>query len=116
MISMKHAFLSCQSGFSHDGSGVNQQAVVYGHLNDQPLQLRHQIGFSWSMHGWLLSNVSPMLSIDGIDVMKLQIQQELLTTFSTGYHQAISLKDTLDPHCIHEYAKMRTGEKFVVVS
>mgnify|MGYP003315770770 FL=1 len=116
MISMKHAFLSCQSGFSHDGSGVNQQAVVYGHLNDQPLQLRHQIGFSWSIHGWLLSDVLPTLPFDRIDAMKRQIQQEVLTTFSTNYHQAISLRDTLDPNCIREYAKMRTGEKFVVVS
>ena len=115
MSTMERVFIDKQQQFSHYGSGVFKQGFVYGHLDNAPLRFTHQIGFSWSLRGWLLGDVLPTLSAECITNMKKSIQSEITTTFASEFNTTITLADILNPVQIATYTAARSNEKFLVV-
>ncbi len=100
--------------FDRYGSSQLKKMYIYGRLELGPTILTPSYGFAWTVSGWLLS---PFLAQAGMEVMgrmRSRVLDELTTTFASSYKRKVSLAQMLEQDAITDYARMATGEKYLV--
>lgn len=100
--------------FSRYGSDTFKQVYIYGMLDRSPTQIVRSFGFNWGINGWLLTPVLHKFGNDTTKQLRARVVAELKTTFATHYTQEISLSESLHLEVLNEYAKMSTGEKYLI--
>ncbi|MEO5708077.1 MAG: zinc-binding dehydrogenase [Alteraurantiacibacter sp.] len=100
--------------FNRYGSSQPKAMHIYGRLDTGPTILTPSYGFGWSVSGWLLT---PFLQTAGMDTMarmRARVLAGLTTTFASHYKRKVSLDGMLEREAIMDYARMATGEKYLV--
>ena len=102
------------SGYSRYGSATHKQVYIYGGLDTSPTLLNRAFGMSWGIGGFLLPLV--MMKAGPVVVQRLRdrVAAELTTTFASHYAAEISLAEAVQPEMIAAYAKVGTGEKYLI--
>jgi NADPH:quinone reductase-like Zn-dependent oxidoreductase len=112
---MERAAQRAMTEYNRYGSNTFKQLYVYGMLDPSPTTFdRGPIGFQWSISGWLLF---PFLQKVGDAVaqrLRTRVVDELTTTFASSYTRIIGLAEALDPDVLRAYARLATGEKFLI--
>jgi NADPH2:quinone reductase len=99
--------------YSPYGSTTHKQ--VYGGLDRAPTTLARDYGMAWGVGGWLVGNALAKLGPGEVAALRQRVAAELGTTFASHYTRRVSLRELLDVEVLRQYAKMATGEKFLVV-
>lgn len=100
--------------FNRYGSNEPKKMYIYGRLDLGPTILTPSYGFAWTVSGWLLT---PFLERAGLDVlgrMRQRVLDNLTTTFASAYKRKVSLQEMLTKDAMMDYARMATGEKYLV--
>lgn len=101
--------------YSRYGSSTFKQLYIYGALDPSPTVLnRMSFGFSWNVSGWLLTPFLQRAGAETVERLRKRVVDELTTTFSSHYTATIGLADALRPDVIRAYARMATGEKYLI--
>ncbi len=113
LTAMEAAANATAKEYSRYGSTTFKQLYIYGGLDRSPTELTRSFGFSWAVGGWLLT---PFLQKIGADAMALRerVANEITTTFASHYSAEISLADALTVEIAQSYARMQTGEKYLI--
>ncbi len=101
--------------YSPYGSTTHKQLYVYGGLDRAATTLSRNYGMSWGLGGWLVGNTLAKLSATEVAGLRTRVANELTTTFASHYTKRITLRELLDLDVLRGYAKMATGEKYLVV-
>ena len=101
--------------YSPYGSTTHKQLYVYGGLDRAATTLSRNYGMSWGVGGWLVGNTLAKLSATEVAGLRTRVANELTTTFASHYTKRITLRELLDLDVLRGYAKMATGEKYLVV-
>jgi NADPH:quinone reductase-like Zn-dependent oxidoreductase len=96
------------------GTTVLKQVYIYGSLDFSPTVIERRFGFSWSVGGYLLTNVLPRLGGEAIGRMRARVLSEAKTTFASGYARTIGLRDVLQPEILAAIARRSTGSKYLI--
>jgi hypothetical protein len=100
--------------FNRYGSNQPKTMYIYGRLDTGPTILTPSYGFGWTVSGWLLT---PFLQSAGLEVMarmRARVLAGLTTTFASHYKRKVSLEGMLHKDAMLDYARMATGEKYLV--
>jgi NADPH:quinone reductase len=100
--------------YSRYGSNTFKQVYLYGNLDRSPTELVRSFGFAWSLSGWLLWPFMQKIGAAAEQRLRARVLAELKTTFASHYRKEISLRDALRPELIASYAKLGTGEKYLI--
>ena len=101
--------------YSPYGSTTPKQVYVYGGLDRGATTLSRDYGMTWGVGGWLVGNTLAKLDEGAVAALRTRVASELGTTFASHYTARITLRELLDPDVVRRYAKMATGEKYLVV-
>lgn len=101
--------------YSPYGSTTPKHVFIYGGLDRRPTELSRAFGMTWSVSGWLVSNVLATLPPAEVGAMRARVARGLGTTFASQYAAEIGLRDVVDLATVARFAKQATGEKFLVV-
>jgi len=101
--------------YNRYGSDRFKQLYIYGRLDPSLLTIRQGMGFAWSIAGWLLTHFLQKAGVETMMRMQQRVVTELETTFASNYTARISLEEMLDPGIMSKYAKMETGQKYLVM-
>lgn len=96
------------------GSDQEKKMYVYGRLDTSPTVLTPAYGFTWTLSGWLLMPFLQHAGMETLGRMRKRVLDGLTTTFASSYKQSVSLEEMLQKQAIMDYAKMATGEKYLV--
>jgi NADPH2:quinone reductase len=69
---------------------------------------------AWSIGGWLMPNFLASVGPERTAELRQRVADEITTTFASEYSSTISLEAAIDPDTIRRYARMATGDKFLV--
>ncbi len=111
---MERVAAARMSEYSRYGSNQPKKMYIYGRLATGPTILTPTYGFGWTVSGWLLT---PFLEQAGMEVMarmRQRVQDELTTTFASSFKEKVSLEGMLTRDAMLDYARMATGEKYLV--
>jgi NADPH:quinone reductase-like Zn-dependent oxidoreductase len=111
---MERVAASRMTEFNRYGSAQPKTMHIYGRLDTGPTILTPSYGFGWTVSGWLLT---PFLQAAGLEVMarmRARVLAGLTTTFASHYKRKVSLEGMLQKDAITDYARMATGEKYLV--
>jgi len=111
---MERVAASRLTQFSRYGSTQTKTMYIYGRLDTGPTVLTPSYGFGWTVSGWLLT---PFLERAGLEVMarmRARVLAGLTTTFASHYKRQVSLDGMLEREAMLDYARMATGEKYLV--
>lgn len=111
---MERVAASRMTEFNRYGSTQAKVMHIYGRLDTGPTILTPSYGFGWSVSGWLLT---PFLQQAGLEVMarmRARVLAGLTTTFASHYKRKVTLEGMLEKDAIIDYARMATGEKYLV--
>ncbi|MXO72662.1 zinc-binding dehydrogenase [Alteraurantiacibacter buctensis] len=111
---MERVAASRLTTFNRYGSSHPKVMYIYGRLDTGPTILTPSYGFGWSVGGWLLT---PFLEAAGPEVigrMRTRVRAGLTTTFASNYKHKVSLDGMLTKAAMTDYARMATGEKYLV--
>lgn len=115
MEAMERAVVRTATEYNRYGSTTFKQLYIYGMLDTSPTTFnRGTFGFQFSISGWLLF---PFLQKAGEQVaerLRRRVVEELTSTFASKYTRTIGLSEALDPEVLRAYARMATGEKFLI--
>ncbi len=111
---MEAAIVPPDAAYDRYGSTVHKQVYVYGALDPRPIELRRRFGFAWGVGGWLLTPFLARTPADDLARLRQRVAAELTTTFASHYTDELSLEQALDPAAMRRYARMGTGQKFLV--
>ena len=100
--------------YSRYGSDTYKQVYIYGGLDQSPTILKRAFGLSWGLGGWLLTPMIGKIGMERFQEMRQRVAKEIKTTFASSYAKEISFEEMLDPEIIRAYAKLATGEKYLV--
>jgi NADPH2:quinone reductase len=100
--------------YSRYGSTVLKQVYIYGGLDRGPTELARSYGLTWSVSGWLLTPFLQKIGAEATQRLRARVVAELKTTFASHYTREISLREALQPQILGQYAKISTGEKFLI--
>jgi hypothetical protein len=100
--------------YSRYGSDVHKQVYVYGALDRRPIELRRGFGFAWGVGGWLLTPFLAKLAPEDHMRLRTRVADELTTTFASTYTNQIGLTEALDLDVLRQYARMATGQKYLI--
>jgi NADPH:quinone reductase-like Zn-dependent oxidoreductase len=101
--------------FSRYGSTVHKQVYIYGGLDRGPTVLTRSFGMAWGVGGWLLTPFLQKIGPAAAQKLRERVAANLKTTFASHYTREVSLAEALSLDSIRAYAKMATGEKFLVL-
>lgn len=101
--------------YSPYGSTTHKQLYFYGGLDPSATALSRNYGMSWGVGGWLVSNALAKMTASEVAGLRTCVADELATTFASRYTKRVTLRELLDPDVLRRYAKMATGEKYLVV-
>lgn len=111
---MEQAVVPPDAPYSRYGSDVHKQVYVYGVLDPRPIELHRRFGFAWGVGGWLLTPFLARTSREDLTRLRQRVADELTTTFASHYTDQISLREALDVETVRRYARLATGQKFLV--
>jgi NADPH:quinone reductase len=114
LTAMEAAASANATEFSRYGSTTFKQLYIYGGLDRSPTELTRSFGFSWACGGWLLTPFLVKIGAGGAEALRQRVANEITTTFASSYSNTISLAQALDLATVKSYARMRTGEKFLI--
>ena len=100
--------------YSRYGSSVHKQVYIYGMLDRGPTELTRSFGMAWGVGGWLLTPFLQRIGPEGQHRLRQRVLAGLKTTFQSHYTREISLAEALTLDTLRAYAKMSTGEKFLI--
>ena len=100
--------------FSRYGSSTFKQVYIYGGLDPSPTELNRSFGLSWALSGWLLTPYLQKIGLADMIGLQQRVGRELTTTFASHYTSVISLADALNLDIARGYARMQTGEKYLI--
>lgn len=100
--------------YSRYGSTTFKQLYIYGGLDRSPTELNRSFGFSWSVGGWLLTPFLMKIGAEAGEALRQRVANEITTTFASHYSSVISLADALALDTAKSYARMQTGEKYLI--
>ena len=72
------------------------------------------IGVGWTVAGWLLMPFLASCDMATLFAMRQRVVSGLTTTFASSYKAKVSLEEMLTRDAMMEYARMATGEKYLV--
>lgn len=107
---------AAQMGFySPYGSLTLKQVNIYGHLDRAPTVLHNaRYGMLWDVCNWAMPRTLARLSPERIGAMNARVLAGIKTTFASHFTREISLAQVLDGETMLAYAKLATGEKFLI--
>jgi len=111
---MEAALNRRSSGYQIYGSPVHKQVYIYGGLGMGPTVLTRNYGLAWSVGGWLVTDFLNKIGAGAAQKMKERVAAEVSTTFASRYSREISLPEALSLDQLMQYARMATGEKFLI--
>lgn len=111
---MERAVVPPGAPYNRYGSDVHKQVYNYGVLDPGPIELHRGFGFAWGVGGWLLTPFLARTSREDLARLRQRVADELTTTFASHYTEEISLREALDPETLRRYARLATGQKFLV--
>jgi NADPH:quinone reductase-like Zn-dependent oxidoreductase len=116
LIEAMEAVAAAQMGFySPYGSLTLKEVFVYGHLDPAPTVLHaERYGMFWNLRHWALPQTMGRVGPERIAEMQNRVLAGLTTTFASHYAREISLAEALDRDTMLAYARMATGEKFLI--
>jgi NADPH:quinone reductase-like Zn-dependent oxidoreductase len=116
LLAAMEAVAAEQMGFySPYGSLGLKQVFVYGHLDRSPTVLDNsRYGMIWDLRHWAMPQTLARVSPERAAQMRERVLAGLKTTFASHFTREISLRQALDPAIIAAYARMATGEKFLI--
>ncbi len=114
LTAMEAAANATATEYSRYGSNKFKQLYIYGGLDRRPTELNRSFGYSWSVGGWLLTPFMQKLGAEGTQKLRDRVAAEITTTFASHYTNEISLVDALNLDVLNSYARMRTGEKYLI--
>ncbi|RZK00156.1 MAG: NADH oxidase [Novosphingobium sp.] len=101
--------------YSPYGSLTLKQVNIYGHLDRTPTVLHNaRYGMLWDVRNWALPRTLGQLPPERIAAMNARVLGGLKTTFASHFTREISLAQVLDRETMAAYAKLATGEKFLI--
>jgi NADPH2:quinone reductase len=103
-----------RSEYSRYGSSMHKQIYIYGTLDRGPTVLHRRFGMAWGVGGWLLFPFLARIGSDAAAALRRRVAAELTTTFASHYGGEVSLPGALRPEAMAEYARMGTGEKYLI--
>ncbi|MCU1393950.1 MAG: oxidase [Ilumatobacteraceae bacterium] len=111
---MEAAANASAAEYSRYGSDTHKQVYIYGGLDRGPTELTRNFGMAWGVGGWLLT---PFLGRVGLETMmrlRQRVVDDLDTIFASTYTDEVSLAGALDLATIRRYARIATGQKFLI--
>ncbi|MDO8390528.1 MAG: zinc-binding dehydrogenase [Actinomycetota bacterium] len=100
--------------YSRYGSSVHKQVYMYGMLDTSPTEIVRDFGLAWGISGWLLTPFLGKLGLEGMGRLRERVVAELTTTFASHYTHEVSLAGALAVDAIQNYARMATGQKYLI--
>lgn len=101
--------------FDPYGTHVRKKVYLYGMLDRGPTVLHRHFGFTWELGGYILTDFLARSGPDWLAMARERVISGLTTTFASHYTARVPLRRMLDRDVVAEYAKMRTGEKVLIV-
>lgn len=114
LSAMEAAQVRKAKDYSRYGSNVHKQLYIYGRLDRSPTILGADVGMAWGVGGWLLPPFLGTLGAEGNARLRARVASEIETTFASHYTAEISLDEALEPAILRAYARMATGEKYLI--
>jgi NADPH2:quinone reductase len=111
---MEAAAVTKMTEYSRYGSTTYKQVYVYGMLDRGPIEINRDFGFSWGLCGWLLTPFLQKIGAPAAQKLRERVIAELKTTFASHYTKVVSLQEALQADAIGVYAKIGTGEKYLI--
>jgi NADPH2:quinone reductase len=114
LTAMELALTRTAQGYSRYGSTTHKQVYIYGGLDRGPTELHRTFGMAWGIGGWLLGPFLQRIGADAARALKERVAAEITTTFASIYTKEVSLVEALQPWEIAAYARLATGEKYLI--
>ncbi len=115
ILSAMESALNRNAGeYSRYGSTTKKQVYIYGGLEAGPTEIVRNIGFAWSLGGWLLFPFLQTIGPAATEALKQRVARELKTTFASHYSRVVSMAEALSPEAIAVYNQRATGAKFLI--
>ncbi len=114
LTAMELALTRTAQGYSRYGSTTHKQVYIYGGLGRGPTEFNRTFGMAWGIGGWLLTPFLQTIGADAARVLRERVAAEITTTFASTYTKEISLVEALQPREIAAYARLATGEKYLI--
>ncbi len=114
LTAMEMALTRTAQGYSRYGSTTHKQVYIYGGLDRGPTEFNRTFGMAWGIGGWLLTPFLQKVGADAAQALKERVAAEITTTFASTYTKEISLVEALQLEEIAGYAKLATGEKYLI--
>jgi NADPH:quinone reductase len=101
--------------YSPYGSLGLKQVFIYGHLDRSPTVLHNErYGMLWDVRHWAMPQTLARVTPERVGQMQSRVLAGLKSTFASHYTREISLAEALNPETMRAYARMATGEKFLI--
>ncbi|AZI34648.1 putative oxidoreductase [Caenibius tardaugens NBRC 16725] len=97
------------------GTHVRKKVCIYGILDRGPTVFEREIGFTWELSGYILTDFLAQNPPEWIASAYARVAAGLTTTFASHYTARVPLARMLDRDVLAAYAQMRTGEKVLIV-
>jgi hypothetical protein len=116
LLETMEAVAAAKMGFySPYGSLGLKQVFIYGHLDRSPTVLDNaRYGMLWDVRHWAMPQTLARVGPERAAQMQQRVLAGLNTTFASRFTREISLAEALNPEVMAAYARMRTGEKFLI--
>ena len=96
------------------GTHVRKKVCIYGMLDRGPTVFRREIGFTWELSGYILTDFLAQAAPEWMMAARERVAAGLTTTFASRYTGKVPLLSMLDRDVVADYAQMRTGEKVLI--
>lgn len=115
LAAMERAAKRRATDYSRYGSADFKQLYLYGALDLSPTILnRVAFGTAWSIGSWFLNIFLQKAGPEVAARARQRVLDELTSTFATRYTRTIGLAEMLQPEVLRGYARIATGEKYLV--
>ena len=111
---MERVAAKAMTEYSRYGSDQPKKMYIYGRLDLTPTILTPSYGFGWTVSGWLLMPFIASCDMPTLMGLRQRIVNGLTSTFASSYKRRVGLEEMLTKDVIMDYAKMATGEKYLV--
>jgi len=115
LAAMEQVAASQMGFYSPYGSLGLKQVFIYGHLDRSPTVLHNSLyGMLWDVRHWALPQTMARVGPERVAAMQARVLAGLKTTFASHFTREISLTEALNREAMTAYARMATGEKFLI--
>ncbi len=101
--------------FDPYGTHTRKKINIYGMLDRGPTSFARDFGFTWELGGYILTDFLMQAPPEWMGKARERVVAGLKTTFASDYSAKVPLRNMLDREVVAEYARMRTGEKVLIV-